>query len=66
MRKTKTNFEMEKPLTYTADGLQNALGCGRHSAEKIGAAAGARIVIGRRVLYNRKKIEAYLEEHSGV
>ena len=61
----KTNVLItESPLTYTAEGLKSALGCGRYSAEKIALAAGARIKIGSRVLYDRKKVEKYLAEHA--
>lgn len=65
MRKTDTQ-STEKPLTYTAEGLKIALGCGRYSAEKIAVEAGARIKIGSRVLYDRRKIEEYLRQRSGV
>ena len=63
MRKTKTTTA-ERPLTYTAEGLRNALGCGRYSAEKIATAAGAKIKVGGRALYDRRKIEEYLEQHT--
>lgn len=41
--------------------LMAKLGCGRCTAEKIAAAAGAKIKIGRRTLYHVGKIEKYLE-----
>lgn len=41
--------------------LQSVLNCGRYTCEKIAREAGARVQIGRRVLYDRQKIEHYLE-----
>lgn len=64
MRKTGTKIA-EKPILYNSETLQGVLGCGRATSEKIAMAAGARIVIGRRVLYDRCKIESYLETLSG-
>ena len=43
------------------DGLGALLSCGQMTARKIGEDAGARIVIGRRVLYSVQKVEKYLE-----
>lgn len=37
------------------------LAVGRNTAEKIGRAAGARFKVGRRVLYRRDKIDAYID-----
>lgn len=61
MRKTKT----EKPdnkVSVNAETLAEILDCGRPTAMKIGAAAGARFQIGKRVLYKVDKIEKYLDE----
>lgn len=41
--------------------LMAKLNCGRCTAEKIAAEAGAKIKIGRRTLYHVGKIEKYLE-----
>ena len=41
--------------------MQQYLNLGRNSVEKIGKAAGATVRIGSRVLYDREKIDAYLE-----
>ena len=54
------NLEKATPILVDAVGLQNLCGCGRFTAVKIADAAGARVQIGRRVLYNRAKIESYL------
>lgn len=44
--------------------LQGITSCGRDGAKKIGEAAGARVKLGRRVLWNVDKIRAYLEQIS--
>ena len=46
--------------------LMKALSCGRATAEKIGRAAGARVTIGKRVLWNTAKVKRYLSEVSEV
>ena len=61
MRQTK---ERESSLRLAVDSraLRAALlSCGQMTARKIGEDAGARIVIGRRVLYSVQKVEKYLE-----
>ena len=37
-------------------------GCGRYTIERIAKAAGAKIVLGRRVLYNFRKMDGFLDE----
>lgn len=51
-------------MAVDAAGLQAMLGVGRKTAVEIGTAAGARCQIGRRVLYNVSKVQAYLDEIS--
>lgn len=60
MRKTTQNEISNETLLLTSDQLMGVLNCGRASAVKIGTDAGAKVTIGRRVLFNRKKIEQYL------
>ena len=60
MRKTTQNEVNKETLLLTAEQLMSLLNCGRASAVKIGTDAGAKVTIGRRVLFNRKKIEQYL------
>ena len=48
-------------LTVDIEGLAAMLCCGQATARKIAEDAGARITIGRRVLYSVSKIEKYLE-----
>ena len=59
MRKTRERNSVRK-LTVDIDGLCGMLSCGRDTARKIGECAGARIVIGRRVLYSVSQIELYV------
>ena len=51
----------EKILLNTSD-LQELLSCGYSSAVKLGCNAHAKVKIGKRVLWNRKKIETYLND----
>lgn len=44
------------------DGLMRYCSVGRHTAEKIGKNANAVIKIGRRVIYDREMIDAYLTQ----
>jgi len=44
--------------------LQGITSCGRVGATKIGMAAGARVKVGKRALWNVDKIRAYLEQIS--
>ncbi len=58
---------MEKtlePKTVDTEGLMEILGAGRKVAIRVGTEAGARIQVGRRVLWNLRKIEAYLDSIS--
>lgn len=57
--------DSEKVLTTDANGLAGMLKCGRATASKIGNEAGARIQIGRRVLYKVSKVEEYLNALAG-
>ena len=47
--------------TVDTVGLQAMLSSGRKTAVEIGTAAGARIQVGRRVLWNVKKVQQYLD-----
>ena len=63
----KTNkFDLdlkEKILLDTLE-LQALLSCGYQSAVKLGTDARARVSVGKRVLWNRKKVEKYLADIS--
>lgn len=60
MRKTKTT-ETNNKVAVNAETLAKILDCGKPTAMKVGEAAGARIQIGKRVLYKVDKIERYLD-----
>ncbi|MDD6464350.1 MAG: hypothetical protein PUF75_00225 [Coprococcus sp.] len=60
MNKT-TRYKEENRLTVDIDGLMAMLSCGAVTARKIADCAEAKIVIGRRVLYNVDKIKKYLD-----
>ncbi len=61
MKKTKDR-ETDRLLSVDAEKLTAMLSCGQSTARKIGEEAGAKIVIGRRVLYSVGKIEKYIEK----
>lgn len=52
MKKTTENIYNKNSLTVDTAGLQGILGSGRRTAVNIGMAAGAKITVGRRVLWN--------------
>lgn len=65
MRKTLKKDNETPFITVNADTLASMLNCGRATAVKIGADAGAKIQVGRRTLYKVSIVEKYLEGLSG-
>lgn len=61
MKKTKDR-EADRLLSVDVEKLAAMLSCGQATAKKIGEEAGARIVIGRRVLYSVSKVQKYIEK----
>lgn len=63
MRKTKTNGEARNidKICVTTEGLQDLLDCGRATAVEIGGQAGARIEVGKRLLWNVSKVQSYID-----
>lgn len=59
MNKTKVR-KNNQPITVDIEGLSAMLSCGYATARKIGEQAGAKIVIGRRVLYSVDMVKKYL------
>ena len=59
-RTTNSNSSVRGNITVSTETLAEMLDCGKVTAKKIGTAAGAKIQIGRRVLWNSEKIKAYL------
>ncbi|OUP00573.1 hypothetical protein [Sellimonas sp.] len=61
MRATKkANTEVNKKIVDTTE-LQAMLCSGRKTAVEIGTAAQARVQVGRRVFWNVKKIQEYID-----
>lgn len=60
MKRTSKN-ETFNPVLVDLNTLQNMLCIGKQSADKIGVAAGAVVRIGKRKVYNVKKIEQYVD-----
>ncbi len=66
MRATKTfdNIDMQNKIAVNTAELQSMLSCGRDSAVRLGEQAGARIQIGKRVLWNVEKVRQYVSSIS--
>ncbi len=63
----KTNIEKsENKLLVDIAGLQSMLSIGKNTAAKIGIEAGAVIKIGRRTLYNTRKIQEFIEANNNI
>lgn len=65
MNKTK-KIDSANRITVDAETLAGMLNCGRATAAKIGKDSGARVQVGRRVLYKVSRIEEYIDSLSGV
>ncbi len=63
MRKT-TKGRTGQAIAVDTPELMSMLNAGRKSATDIGTAAGAKLQIGCRVLWNVKKVQQYLDEIS--
>ena len=55
------NRRTEDLLTVDIENLSAMLSCGHATARKIGEQAGAKVVIGRRVLYSVDRVRKYLD-----
>lgn len=64
MIKTNEHNASFNDLAVDTVGLQALLHAGIKTATEIGVAAGAKIYVGRRVLWNVSKIRTYLDEIS--
>lgn len=62
MYKTNRVKSDSNSIAVDINGLQELLGVGRNTADKIGKDAGAVIHIGRRKLFNVSKVQAYLDQ----
>lgn len=61
MNATKTRETGGNKILVDTLGLQEMLCAGRPSAVRIGTEAGARVQSGRRVFWNVKKVQQYLD-----
>lgn len=62
MNKTTSNvIQLSDRLTANTETLAECLDCGRSTAVKIGEAAGAKIQMGKRILWNVGKVQRYLD-----
>ena len=64
MRKTNVKIVSVNNLAVDTAGLQSLLSAGYPTAVEIGTAAGAKICVGRRGLWNVSKVKKYLDEIS--
>lgn len=64
MNKRNETVNVNECKAVDTAGLQALLMAGRATAVKIGTEAGARIQIGRRVLWNVSKVQQYLDSIS--
>ena len=60
MQKTMER-KTDHAIAVDIEHLAAMLGCGKTTARQIGEASGAKITIGRRVLYSVSKVERYVE-----
>lgn len=58
------NTSLSEKITLNTTELMDVLSCGRATAVHIGQLAEARIQIGKRVLWNTKKIQSYINSIS--
>lgn len=67
MQKTRNNpaIGLQERIAVTSEELASLLSCGRSTAVEIGTAAGARVQVGKRVLWHTEKIRHYLDKIAG-
>lgn len=61
MRATRAKGKVENQMLIDTNGLQEMLSAGRPAAIKIGTDAGARVQSGRRVFWNVRKVQQYID-----
>jgi hypothetical protein len=62
--KKSPQLDLSVKLAVTTEELQELLSLGRQSAVQIGLEAGAKITVGKRVIWNKEKIREYLNRIS--
>lgn len=60
----RSNKDLSDRMAVDSMELAEMLGCGRHTATNIGTQAGAKIQIGRRVLWNTAKVQEFINMQS--
>ena len=58
---SKSTLPLNQRLAVNTSELAKMLGCGRMTASNIGIEAGAKVKVGKRVLWNVKKIRALID-----
>ena len=63
-----TNAKFQNSEGYSGDISRSCMryGVGRYTIEKAAAECGAKIKIGRRAIYNWRKLDAFFDANSGV
>lgn len=66
MRQRRTGATEGKNRLMDTEELRTYTSLGRNNAIKLGEDIGAKVKIGKRVLWDREKIDRYLDELTGV
>lgn len=61
MNNTNLSLPLQNSLAINTSTLMKLLNCGKPTAIKIGTSAGAKICIGRKILWNTRIIQQYLD-----
>lgn len=62
--RTDNSTSIDNSLAVSTSVLMKMLNCGKPTAIRIGTEAGAKIIIGRKVLWNPRIIRRYLDDIS--
>lgn len=66
MRQRTNDLEVGNARLMDTEELRSYTSLGRNSAMKVGEEIGAKVKIGRRVLWDRRKIDEYFNSLTGV
>lgn len=61
---TKKEYETKNRIAISLNELADMLGCSTQTAYKFGSKAKARFRVGKRVFYNMRKIQDYIDKIS--
>lgn len=62
--RTDNSTSIDNSLAVSTPTLMKMLNCGKPTAIRIGTEAGAKIIIGRKILWNPRIIRRYLDDIS--